>query len=104
LASVLSDAVLINFSATPERLRMYYDLLRDDLRTQIEAMNAAYEAGDGAALRDAAHAAKGVARGLRDQSLSRLADEIESRARSRERAGVAERLSECMRLHLLLTG
>jgi CheY-like chemotaxis protein/HPt (histidine-containing phosphotransfer) domain-containing protein len=104
LAAVLSDAVLAEFNATPERLKRYFDLLREDLRTQIEAMNAAYETGDSAALRDAAHAAKGVAGSLRDQSLSRLAGEIEGRARSGERAGVRERLSEFMRLHLMLTG
>ena len=77
LAAMLSDRVLADFSASPQRLTAFFGLLCDDLGTQLAAMKSAHDANDPAALRDAAHAAKGVAQGLRDQSLSRLAGEIE---------------------------
>lgn len=92
--AVLSDRVLADFSASPQRLASFFDLLCDDLGTQLAAMNTAYEAGDCAGLRMAAHAAKGVAQGLRDLSLSRLAEEIEHLAQAGDCSGIGEKLSE----------
>jgi CheY-like chemotaxis protein len=98
--AALSDSILADFGSTPERLNTYFSLLCHDLETQLEAMNAACETGDCAVLRDAAHAAKGVARGLRDQSLSRLAEEIESLAQLGELSGIKERVSDFIALYM----
>ena len=92
-AAMLSDRILESFVTRPERLAAFFDMLRNDLGTQLAAMNAAYEAGDLKALHDAAHAAKGVAQGLRDQSLSRQAEEIERRVHDGDCSGIGELLS-----------
>lgn len=102
LAAMLSDRVLADFSASPQRLTAFFGLLCDDLGTQLAAMKSAHDANDPAALRDAAHAAKGVAQGLRDQSLGRLAGEIEQLARQGDISGLERKLSDCMAMYLLL--
>lgn len=91
--AMLSDRILESFITRPQRLAAFFDMVCNDLGTQLAAMNAAYEAGDRKALHDAAHAAKGVAQGLRDQSLSRLAEGIERRAHEGDCSGVEELLS-----------
>jgi HPt (histidine-containing phosphotransfer) domain-containing protein len=101
-ATILSDRILESFSTRPQRLAAFFDMVCNDLGTQLAAMKSALEAGDPAALRDAAHAAKGVAQGLRDQSLSRLAEEIEQQARQGDISGLEQKLSECMDMYLLL--
>lgn len=93
-ADLLSDRILKSFVTRPQRLAAFFAMVCNDLGTQLAAMNAAYEAGDRKALHDAAHAAKGVAQGLRDQSLSRLAEEIERMAHEGDCSGVGELLSE----------
>jgi HPt (histidine-containing phosphotransfer) domain-containing protein len=84
-------------------LSTYFGLLCNDLDTQTAAMKAAYDAADLPALQKAAHAAKGVAQGLRDQSLSRLAEEIEHRAKDGgDIFGIREKLTEYATLFLRL--
>ena len=101
-AALLSDRVLKSFITRPQRLAAFFDMVCNDLGAQLAAMNAACEAGDQKALHDAAHAAKGVAQGLRDQSLSRLAEEIEHRAHEGDCSGVGELLSEMGAAYRLL--
>jgi HPt (histidine-containing phosphotransfer) domain-containing protein len=98
MQELFSERILADFGASQERLTTYFNLLRSDIGAQIEAMKAALEAGDHAGLRMAAHAAKGVARGLRDQELSLLAGQIENQARNDSLAGVEGALSEFSRL------
>lgn len=98
LDSLLSDRILADFSADPERLRTFFELLCTDLQTQINAMIAACDAADRTALGDAAHGAKGVARGLRDPALCRLAGEIERDAPAGNLSGIRAKLSRCTAL------
>ncbi|HEX9079363.1 MAG TPA: response regulator [Desulfuromonadaceae bacterium] len=99
LTAMLSDRILADFSAAPSRLPAFFELLCDDLGTQLAAMQGAHAAADPAALCAAAHAAKGVAQGLRDQSLSLLAGEIERQARQGDISGLAQKLADCMALY-----
>ncbi len=92
--AMLSDRILASFITRPERLAAFFNMVCNDLGTQLAAMTAAHEAGDRTALHDAAHAAKGVAQGLRDQSLSRLAEEIEQRAHRSDCSAVGELLAK----------
>ena len=101
-AAMLSDRILASFRTRPQRLSAFFEMLCNDLDTQLAAMKGALEAGDPAALRDAAHAAKGVAQGLRDQSLSRLAEEIEQQARRGDISGLERKLSDCLAMQLPL--
>lgn len=98
--AVLSDQILASFSTHPQRLPVFFAMVCADLGTQLAAMKRALEAGDPAALRDAAHAATGVARGLRDPSLSRLTGEIEQQARGGDMGGgIEQKLAACMALY-----
>lgn len=96
---LLSERILADFGASPDRLATYFRLLCNDIATQLAAMNAAYGANDRDGLRKAAHAAKGVARGLRDQNLSDLAARIEDQAQSGSIAGVQEALADFLRIY-----
>jgi HPt (histidine-containing phosphotransfer) domain-containing protein len=96
---MLSDQILASFSTHPQRLPAFFAMVCTDLGTQLAAMKRALEAGDPAALRDAAHAATGVARGLRDPSLSRLTGEIEQQARGGNMGGIEQKLAACMALY-----
>jgi len=99
---MLSDRILASFNTRPQLLPVFFAMLCNDLGTQLTAMQSAHDAGDPVALQHAAHAAKGVAQGLRDPSLSRLAGEIEQQARQGEVADLEPKLAACMALYLPL--
>ncbi|HEY4744959.1 MAG TPA: Hpt domain-containing protein, partial [Desulfuromonadaceae bacterium] len=61
--AMLSDRILASFTTRPQLLPAFFDMLCNDIGTQLAAMQSAHDAGDPVALRHAAHAAKGVAQG-----------------------------------------
>jgi len=99
---LLSSRMVEDFSDDPDALRIYFELLLSDLGAQLAAMEAASDAGDLTALRKAAHTAKGVVLGLRDQEAGIVVEDIGECARSGQPEKVAEKISRLKTIHATL--
>ena len=99
---LLTEKVVAEFSADPERLATYFNLLLDDLGARIADMEDASAGGNIKALAEAAHAAKGVARSLRDPLASGLAEQIEKQAKQGSTETVAKNMSQLRTVYVKL--
>ncbi|MFZ4859715.1 MAG: ATP-binding protein [Desulfuromonadaceae bacterium] len=97
--SLLSEQTVAEFSTHPERLETYFRLIVEDLGARLEDMETAQADGDVKQLVESAHAAKGVARGLRDPAAATLVEEIEQRAKQGDSENMVDNLSRLRTLH-----
>ena len=90
---LLTPMLVATLGSDPDLLREYPALLLTDMTKTLAAMDRACDIDDCKALGRAAHAARGVARGLRDGEPERLAHEIEMLARTGSVAHAREKVS-----------
>ena len=102
LQLLVSPLVAMNFSAYPDRLRMYLELLLNDLGAGVVAMEAACGAGDAGALGKATHAARGLVRALRDPEPEQIVERIEMASQTGSFRNALENLSLLGTIHATL--